>query len=246
MQKRRVVLMVSSCLLIAWPVAAQYREVVVDNGGSITGHVRVSGEAPTLPPQPVFKEQEVCGTTIRDERLVVGSGGALRDVVVHLTEVKAGKAVPRGRPVVLDNVKCAFVPHVATATVGQMLDIHNNDPFLHDAHALLGARTLFNVAVPKGKTVRKPLAYSGLIRINCNVHTWMHAYLFVAEHPYHAVTGDDGGFVIDGVPPGTYTLSVWHELLGSAERAVEVQSGKATTAEITLSAAASETPPQAP
>ncbi len=242
MQRLRGGLLVVGCLFMALPVAAEYREVVVDNGGSITGHVRVSGEVPTLPPQPVFKEHDVCGTTIRDERLVVGSGGALRDVVVRLTDVKAGKAVPRERPVMLDNVKCAFVPHVATATLGQMLDIHNNDPFLHDAHALLGAQTLFNVAVPKGKTVRKPLAYAGLIRINCNVHTWMHAYLLVAEHPYHAVTGADGGFMIDGVPPGTYTLSVWHELLGSVERQVEVQTGKATTAEISLSAAAPEAP----
>jgi len=242
MQRLGCGLLVMTCLFLVSPAVAEYQEVVVDNGGSITGHVRVSGEVPTLPPQPVFKEHDVCGTTIRDERLVVGSGGALRDVVVRLTDVKAGKAVPRDRPLLLDNVKCAFAPHVATATVGQMLDIRNRDPFLHDAHALLGAQTLFNVAVPKGKTLRKPLAYAGLIRINCNVHTWMHAYLFVAEHPYHTVTGEDGGFVIDGVPPGTYTLSVWHELLGSVERQVEVQSGKATTAEISLSAAAPEAP----
>ena len=246
MQRRRIVLVVSGCLAIAWPAAAEYREVNVDNGGSITGHVHVTGEVPALPPQPVFKEQEVCGTTMRDERLIVGSGGALRNAVVHLTEVKAGKAVPRERPVALENAKCAFVPHVATAAVGQTLTIHNSDPFLHDAHALIGARTLFNIAVPKGKTVRKPLAYPGLIHINCNVrHTWMHAYLFVAEHPYHAVTGDDGGFVLDGVPPGKYTLSVWHELLGSVEREVEVQSGKVATADIALPVAA-EIPSEAP
>lgn len=99
MQRRRIVLVVSGCLAIAWPAAAEYREVNVDNGGSITGHVHVTGEVPALPPQPVFKEQEVCGTTMRDERLIVGSGGALRNAVVHLTEVKAGKAVPRVEPI---------------------------------------------------------------------------------------------------------------------------------------------------
>ena len=165
---------------------------------------------------------------------------ALRYAVVSLTDITAGKAVPRDRAVTLDNVKCAFVPHVAAASVGQMLVIHNTDPFLHDAHALLGERTLFNVAIPKGMTVRKPLAYAGLIHINCNVHTWMHAYLFVAEHPYDTVTDDAGEFGIDGIPPGTYTLRVWHELLGSSERTVTVQAGKATSVDVDLQSVAAE------
>jgi hypothetical protein len=236
------VLLVISGIVVAQGVAiAAYREIPVQNGGSITGRVRVAGEVPALPPQPVFKQQETCGATVPDERLVTGANGALRYAAVSLTDISAGKAVPRDRAVVLDNVKCAFVPHVAAASVGQMLNIHNSDPFLHDAHALLGERTLFNVAVPKGMTVRKPLAYAGLIHINCNVrHTWMHAYLLVADHPYVTVTDAAGQFVLDGVPPGTYTLRVWHELLGSSERQVTVEAGKPTTVDIDLQAVAAE------
>ena len=194
-------------------------------------------------PAPSEYEAAVGIATVPDERLVTGPHGALRYAVVSLTDITAGKAVPRDRPVALDNVKCAFVPHVAAASVGQMLTIHNSDPFLHDAHALLGERTLFNVAVPKGMTVRKPLAYAGLIHLNCNVrHTWMHAYLFVAEHPYDTVTDAAGQFVIDGIPPGTYTLRVWHELLGSTERQVTVEAGKATTVDVDLQAVAAEAP----
>jgi hypothetical protein len=241
MRGLRALLILSSVVVAVGPAAGAYREMPVENGGSVTGHVRVSGDVPTLPPQPVFKQHEVCGTTLPDERLMMGANRALRNAVVSLTDITAGKPVPRDRAVVLDNVKCAFVPHVASASVGQMLNIHNKDPFLHDAHALLGERTLFNVAVPKGMTVRKPLAYAGLIHINCNVrHTWMHAYLFVAEHPYHTVTGDTGQFVIDGIPPGTYTLRVWHELLGSVERQVTVQAGNATSIDVALEAVASE------
>jgi hypothetical protein len=128
-----------------------------------------------------------------------------------------------------------FVPHVVSATLGQTLEIHNDDPFLHDAHALLGARTLFNVAIMKGRTVHVPLLDTGIIHVNCNVrHTWMHAYLFVAEHPYHAVTDAEGRFRLDGLPPGIWTVRVWHEILGSADRQVRLSTGDTQTIEVGL------------
>lgn len=241
MRGRRLWLILFGLAITGGPAAAAYREGPVANGGSIAGVVRVAGEIPVLPPQPVFKQHEICGTTVPDERLLVGPNQTLRNAVVSIAEIAAGKAVPRDRPVTLDNVKCAFVPHVTSATVGQMLHIHNGDPFLHDAHAFMDGRTLFNVAVPKGVTVRKPLAYAGMVHINCNVrHTWMHAYLFVAAHPYHAVTSENGQFVLDDVPPGTYTVRIWHELLGSVERTVTVEAGKAATVDVELRAVADE------
>lgn len=245
----------SLCVLLAvigscvWTraVLADYREVPVPNGGTISGAVLVAGEVPVLPPQPVYKQLEYCGATVADERLIVAPGGGLQNAVVSLVEVAAGKAVPRDRAVVLDNTKCAFVPHVRSATIGQTLEIHNTDPFLHDAHAWLGTRTLFNVGILPGRTAREPLTEPGLIHINCNVrHTWMHAYVFVADNPYHAVTGGDGRFVIDQVPPGTYTLRVWHELLGGIDRPVTVEGGKTATVDVALPVVAPVPAAQAP
>ena len=230
-------------LAVSRSAAAQYHEGSVINGGSVSGSVRVVGDVPTLPPQPVFKEHEVCGDTMPDERLLVGANGALRNAVVSLVNVPSGKPLPRSQPIVLDNLKCAFVPHVSTASVGQTLEVHNSDPFLHDAHALLGSRTLFNVAIPKGRTVRRELTEPGLVYLNCNIrHTWMHAYLFVSEHPYHTVSGDGGRFQLTDVPPGKYTLRVWHEMLGSVDREITVEPGKDTVANFELRAAAPETP----
>jgi hypothetical protein len=225
---------------------ADYREVPVADGGAVSGAVLVAGEVPGLPPQPVFKELKFCGEAMADERLVVGPGGVLANAVVDLIEVPAGKPVPRD-PVMLDNSKCAFVPHVRSATVGQTLEIHNSDPFLHDAHAWLGTRSLFNVGILPGHTTHQPLADAGLIHINCNVrHTWMHAYVFVADDPYHAVTGADGRFTIDQVPPGTYTVRVWHELLGSIDRPVTVEGGKTAQVDFALPMVAPVPPAQAP
>ena len=241
-----VVLLVAICSCVATSRAvADYREVPVVGGGTISGAVMVAGEVPVLPPQPVYKQHKFCGDTVPDERLVVGSGGVLANAVVGLVGVTAGKPVPRDRPVVLDNIKCAFVPHVRSATVGQTLEIHNSDPFLHDAHAWLGSRSLFNVGILPGHTAHQSLADAGLVHINCNVrHTWMPAYVFVADNPYHTVTGGDGRFTIEQVPPGTYTLRVWHELLGGVDRPVTVESGKTATVDITLPSVAP--PPQAP
>lgn len=243
--------LIATCLVVAIAssqAAAEYKEIAVAHGGAIAGRVRVTGEVPVLPPQPVFKHQETCGASMPDQRLMTGSDGALRNVVVYLVDVKSGKPVARDRPVLLDNSNCAFVPHVLSASVGQNIEIHNSDPFLHDAQAWLGPKTLFNVAIPAKRTVHRPLAYPGLVHITCNVrHTWMHAYLFIAEHPYHTVTGDNGEFNIGDIPPGRYKLTAWHELLGSIDREVTVESGKTAKLDLDFAATAQEgtlsTPP---
>jgi hypothetical protein len=232
------------CLLVVTsPAAAEYREISVTAGATIKGQVFVAGELPVLPPQPVFKQKETCGIELPDERLVVGKNGELANAIVYLTDIKAGKPARLEQPVKLDNRKCAFVPHVLSATFGQTLELHNSDPFLHDAHAFLGSRTLFNVAILKGKTVSQPLLDTGLVHINCNVrHTWMHAYLYVADHPYHVVTDAEGKFEMDKVPPGTWTLRVWHEMLGSVDRHVKLRGDEVKTLEVRLSTVADQEP----
>ena len=106
-----------------------------------------------------------------------------------------------------------------TVAAGTPLDIVNSDPILHNVHAREntpeGAQTIFNVAQPlRGQrtavnlSVKKP----GIVVLSCEAgHPWMSAYVFVADHPYVAVTNDDGEFVIKGVPPGTYRIKMWHE-----------------------------------
>jgi hypothetical protein len=243
----RLLLGAMCCCAAGGPVlAADYREVPVNNGGTISGVISVTGDAPALPPQAVFKQVEYCNG-VADERLIVGPDHGLANAVVDVLGIGAGKPVPRNQPVTLDNAKCAFVPHVRSATVGQRLEIHNSDPFLHDAHAWLGTSTLFNVGILPGRTSRQLLTEPGLVHINCNVrHTWMQAYLFIADNPYHAVTDRDGQFTIDQVPPGVYTVRVWHELLGSVDRTVTVGTGKTAVVDVEFPLEAPVPPPQAP
>lgn len=204
-------------------LACAYQEMSVDDGGDITGRVVYDGPPPVAAHLPVHKNRDFCGDSAPDDGLVVGPRRGLRFVVVRLDGIRAGKPRSTARSV-LDNVGCAFVPHVQTMTVGQTLSLRNSDPILHNAHARVdGFKTLFNLGLPHwaDKTVR--FTQPGRVVVDCDVlHTWMRAYIVVTEHPYVDVTDVNGRFSLTRVPAGDYTLRFWHERLGEQLRRVAV------------------------
>lgn len=215
--------------------AAGYEAIPVTNVGRIAGVVRVSKPLPPLPPLEVFKNKQTCGEAVPDDSLVVTSDGAVQYAVVSLEGVTRGLAPEAESVTVIDNVGCRFVPHVASASVGQWLLFRNSDPLLHNADGRMNGKTVFNVALPKGREVRRPLVEAGLLAITCDVrHTWMKAYVFVADHPYHAVTDVSGTYEIRGIPTGSQTVRVWHERLGELRKEVSVEAGKVTTVDFDL------------
>ncbi len=204
---------------------AAYEEVTVTNGATIRGTVKVQGQLPKLPPLQISKYKEVC-RDVPNETLIVGPSQGLRYAVVTLEGIVKGKAVEREVQHELDNVKCRFAPHVQTASVGQFVLLKNTDPILHTAHAYFASgQPHFNVGLYPGRTSRKPLVTPGIVKILCEVHPWMSAYIVVTEHPYHAVTDAYGEYLINDVPAGNYRLRVWHESLGAEDKTVEVKAG---------------------
>jgi hypothetical protein len=117
---------------------------------------------------------------------------------------------------------------VAVVPVGSTLTIRSSDNVLHNVHAFLGKDTLFNLALPiPGMEIPQTMKKPGVVSIKCDAgHTWMSAYVHVVEHPYYAVTDASGKFDLKDVPPGTYTLAVWHEKYGAMEQKVTVAGGK--------------------
>jgi plastocyanin len=204
---------------------AAYEETVVTNGATIRGAVKVQGQLPKLPPLQISKYKEVC-RDVPNETLIVGPSQGLRYAVVTLEGIAKGKAVEREVQHELDNVKCRFAPHVQAASVGQFVLLKNTDPILHTAHAyFVSGQPHFNVGLYPGRTSRKPLVTPGVVKILCEVHPWMSAYIIVTEHPYHAVTDTYGEYLISDVPAGSYRLRAWHESLGTEENSVEVKPG---------------------
>lgn len=213
-----------------------YEETAVANGGSIKGKVKLSGKAPKLPPLDVTKFKEVC-QNVPNETLVIGPGQGIRYAVMTLEGITKGQAIEREVVHEIDNVNCRFLPHVVAASVGQFILFKNSDPILHTAHAFFqNGQPQFNVGLYPGRASRKPLLNAGVVKILCEVHPWMNAYVVVTEHPYHAVSDMYGDYEIRDVPPGVYKLKVWHESLGVQEKQVEVKSGGAAQADFNLSA----------
>ena len=211
-----------------------YENIVIKDGATIRGSVKLDGKVAKTSPLQVTKYKEVC-KDVPDESLIVGPGQGIRYAVVTLEGVTKGKAVERETIHELDNAKCRFSPHVQAASLGQFVVLKNSDPILHTAHAFFtNEQPQFNVGLYPGRVSRKPLVAAGLVKIRCEVHPWMSAYIVVTEHPYHAVSDVYGEYELTDIPAGIYQLKVWHERLGTQEKRVEVKSGATQRADFTF------------
>ena len=126
----------------------------------------------------------------------------------------------------LDQVGCMYQPYVMGAMAGQDIAIRNSDPFMHNVHAMpkVSGNEGFNLAqVVKGQTNKKKFNNQEvLLRVQCDVHPWMFAYIGVTDNPYYAVTDKDGKFTIKDLPPGKYTLEAVHPKAGKKSQQITV------------------------
>jgi plastocyanin len=230
----RTVFLVSGLVVLATaPAAAQPKKKT----GTIAGVVRFDG---TPPPRAKLRRDTdpVCAKVDKlAEDVIVGDGGKLRDVVVRIKNGTAGKHAAPASPLVLDQTECMYRPRINAAMAGQKLAIRNSDATYHNVRGTLGARTLWNSSQPAGdpEVVRDDLKTPGdVVELQCDVHPWMHAWIAVHDHPFFAVTGDDGAFTIKDVPVGTYTLEAWHPALGMRSTKIKVAKGKTAKAAFKL------------
>ncbi len=194
-------------------VAEGYEDTAsVADAGSLAGIVRFMGTAPRFEPLPVQKNRDVCGETKESEVLVVGASRGVSGGVVLIEGVRRGKKPDQD--VLLNNVHCQFAPHVSAVMAGSRVRVKNSDPVLHNTHGTHGRPTVFNLALPNKDQVidiTRRLSKPGAIRVLCDAHTHMSAWLYVHDSPYIAVTDGSGRYRIDGIPPGRYAVVLWHE-----------------------------------
>jgi hypothetical protein len=220
--------------LLVYPgLSASYEAVRVADGGTIVGTVTYGGDPPPPEKLPVTKDEKVCGSAPKiSPVLVVGPNRGIKDVVVSIANIQKGKAQPKlDKPPVLDQKQCEYHPYAQIFPVNTTLEVLNSDDVLHNVKTKAGSKTQFNMAQPKFKRkLTVDFKIPEIVQVECNVHGWMHAVLVVTDHPYYALTDANGAFTIADVPPGKYTLKVWHPTLGEQTKEVAVDGKEVTVA----------------
>jgi plastocyanin len=204
--------------------------------GSIKGRVRLAGAPPGNPIIRMGMDPR-CAEAARGKRVVqdavvTSADGGLANAFVHL----AGSFPDAGRPpgvVTIDQQSCMFRPRVVGARVGQRIEFRNSDPTLHNVHGVSAASNDFNIGQPvKGQVSAVELKREEvMLPIRCDVHRWMTAYVGVVDHPYFAVSDEQGIFTIESIPTGRHTIHAWHERYGTLTETVDVKANTAAVVE---------------
>ena len=210
-------------------------------GGTITGRVRVKGKVPGNPVirmgmDPMCAKLNAGKTTVQ-EIVAAAADGSLANVFVSLQGSFPATPVP-SEPVTIDQRGCMYVPRVVGARTGQTVVVRNSDAVFHNVHGNSAHGNAFNFSQPKAGIVQELRLKEPetMVRVTCDVHRWMTAFVGVVAHPYFATSGTGGTFTIANVPAGSYTIQSWHELFGVLTETVRVTEGSTSAVEFAYSA----------
>jgi len=183
--------------------------------GALKGRFVVDGTPPTPNPLVVTKDQHCMNKKPINESVLVGDDGSLANALVYVRlgrrdkiDVHPDYAAKLSEAVELDNGGCRFVPHVTLLRAGQPFLLKNSDPVGHNTNV-----GLFNQIIPAGgeTTTKIDRAAAVPLPVTCNIHPFMKGFVLVQDHPYMAVSAEDGTFEIKNIPAGKREFQFWHE-----------------------------------
>ncbi len=245
MYKRPI--LVAACLTVLLPGVGGGQDVKPWDAGlgtaAITGTVKFTGKKPRTRPIDMAGADAKCaelhgGKRLKPETVVVNDNGTLRNVFVWVKSGVEGWSFPMPEgDALLDQKGCWYHPHVQGMRTGQSLSVKTSDPTAHNVHGYAKVNRSFNRSQPAGAAnvsirMRRDEANPPM-KVKCDIHPWMNAFVAVVDHPYFAVTGDDGSFALANLPPGTYTIEAWHEKYDTMEQAVTIAGNESQALEFT-------------
>jgi hypothetical protein len=220
-------------------IAAQttpYQVTTLDSYARLTGTVAFTGTPPADTIVHVSTDADVCGQTLVDVTMRT-HGTHLAGAVVWLNGVTAGKHLPYARRFDIVTQGCRLLPRVQAAIVGGTIDVRSADPTLHRTKLSRDGTVLTTVPeTEEGQVVPAEgiLTAPGMIEVTCDLHSWSRGWIAVFDHPYYTMTGDDGQFAIDSIPPGRYKVTAWHERFGTTSDSVVVPSSGSVALTLTF------------
>ena len=202
-------------------------------GETIKGNARYVGAPVQKKTVSVTIDQYVCGKEKESEELMLSSNNGIRNAVVWLQNLPPGTKVEWNLPAAkMDQKQCAFVPRVVVVPVGGTVEFLNSDRLLHNVKSAGKENPPFNRAQPHARSISFAFKKPEILRVDCDLHSWMRGWVVVAEHPFYAVTNEQGDFIFENVPRGKYTLQVWQESLGNVTQELVVGDKAATTVSV--------------
>ena len=188
--------------------------------GSIKGSALFLGKNVPLEPHKTGKYKKACGLTIINESMLLNKG-RVKNVVVSLHGKNLKRKTGEHK---LDQKKCRYEPHVIAMPVDSELKIHTSDPVNHNIHTYSFENDPMNIMfIPDQEEYSQEMEEAEIIKVECDLHNWMTAWIVVTPNGYSDVSSSDGTFLISNIPPGKYELTAWHETLGSQTKSVTVK-----------------------
>jgi plastocyanin len=206
---------------------------------TVTGKIAFDGAAPTLTKIKMDADafcKAAHAQPVYTQEAVVNANNTLQWVFVYVKEGVSGSYPAPTAPVTIDQQGCQYHPHVFGIQAGQPLKIINSDATLHNIHALPKKNPEFNIGQPfKGmETVKQFNTAEVPVHFKCDVHKWMGAYAGVVNHPFFAVSNDQGTYEIKNLPAGNYVIEAWHEKFGAQTQNVSVSGSESKTVDFSF------------
>jgi hypothetical protein len=202
---------------------------------SVGGTVKLDGAAPKAAKIDMSQDPACKGANTAETFVV--DGGNLANVFVYVKDGLGDRTfdVPKGS-VTIDQKGCQYHPHVLGAMIGQNIEIKNDDQTTHNIHPTPQANREWNESQPPAAApLEKSFAREEImLPVKCNQHPWMRMYINVVKSPFYAVTGPDGKYEINGLPPGDYTIAFVQEKLGEQTQKVTLAAKDSKTVDQTF------------
>lgn len=198
----------------------------------VTGTVKFDGEIPEAKPLsiPTNASESCCppGESVDavDRALLISKEGGIENVVVTVKiegEDEVAKASDEPvEPYLLDQKGCRFIPHVLVVPKGATVKFLNSDETTHNVHLIALANEASNKTVTAGKSTEEAFTEAEPVKVTCDMHPWMNAWVYVTDATHWTLTDADGNFSLDGLPPGEHEVTFWHETLKTQTKKIVV------------------------